>query len=102
MAAIFEVDNGRHDSAATKIGIGSADELADMLRPYRIEHTVDRPVFNEHIPNKGYNFAEHIVIVIDADEVNTMFPSPGYYRVIGLSPAVCRDLLSHRPERDGE
>jgi hypothetical protein len=67
---------------------------AQKLSKYEKKYFANPPSIN---PQKGaasgFEEYRHVVVKIEADEIDEHFPKAGYYYVADLTPIVCREIF---------
>jgi hypothetical protein len=92
MAKVFFVKDGtgdEHTSSGFDIPIG---EINKALRSFEKKYFASGPTINSGVAG-AFSPYRHVVVEITDGETSVLFPTVGFYYMIGLRPAEAKTLL---------
>jgi hypothetical protein len=95
MVIIHFVKDGKkaNGERMTKSHYVSIHAITKHLGQFSTRYTVRAPTFNFEEEASDFLPYKHVVVEVEARNVNPSFPKPGFYYVVGLAPSKCRRLL---------
>ncbi len=97
MPKIFFVRDGTGDhktSDGKPIAMSTATGLSNRFPP---RFTVSGPTINAGIASAFAAF-RHVVMEVEADELNMEYPKAGFYYFVGLTPQEAKRILGVNPQ----
>jgi hypothetical protein len=95
MATVHFVKDGKlaNGERVTKSVDVPATLAAERLVGFDTRHTKTAPTINPEGTPSDWAPYKHVVLEIEQGEETSHFSEPGYYYLIGLTPAECQNLL---------
>lgn len=95
MATVHFVKDGKRPNGEriTKSADVSASDAAQKLGRFDSRYTETPPTINPAVQASDWADYKHVVLEIEQGESAPPFSKPGYYYIIGLTPAECQRLL---------
>ena len=96
MATIHFVKEGKRangERVTTSIDV-SATAAAESFGHFDSRYGETPPTINREVRTSDWAEYKHVVLEIESGESAPPFSKPGYYYIVGLTPAECQRLLS--------
>lgn len=95
MAIVHFVKDGKRSNGdrVTKSVDVSATTAAEGIGHFDSRYTETPPTINPEVQTSDWAEYKHVVLEIEQGESAPPFSKPGYYYMVGLTPAECKRLL---------
>ena len=94
MAAIYFVGEGHGPDVATAPHDVSIELVSEKLRGRDLEYSVPAPSFSARGNTPASADERYVVVETFDGEVSGIFPMPGYYYIVGMTPDECTRMFS--------
>ncbi|MFQ6311835.1 hypothetical protein [Lysobacter capsici] len=95
MATVHFVKDGKRSNGerVTKSAVVSAANAADKIGRFDFRYSEIPPTINAEVQTSDWAEYKHVVLEIAQGESAPPFSKPGYYYIVGVTPAECKRLL---------
>lgn len=88
MAIVFFVENSGVDESAVEQRHVPMDRITRSLGSFERKYSGHGPFLNRRSRDSSvYSPCRNVVVKVGADEVDPSFTAPGYYWIVGITPA---------------